>query len=74
MLTMLENSLLPTLQCLRHHARLLVWKRPILFLDMFSITINLQRCHLRVNYGCLLHVSAPAIYIIPLTLQALPAV
>ncbi|KAL6875457.1 general substrate transporter [Trichoderma longibrachiatum] len=27
-----------------------------------------------VNYGCLLHVPAPAIYIVPLTLQALPAV
>ncbi|PON26950.1 galactose-proton symporter, partial [Trichoderma gamsii] len=27
-----------------------------------------------VNYGCLLHVKAPAIYIVPLTLQALPAV
>jgi sugar porter (SP) family MFS transporter len=27
-----------------------------------------------VNYGCLLHVSAPAVFIIPLSLQALPAV
>ncbi|KAM0452295.1 hypothetical protein ACHAPV_008678 [Trichoderma viride] len=27
-----------------------------------------------VNYGCLLHVKAPAIYVVPLTLQALPAV
>ncbi|KAG6038356.1 hypothetical protein E4U41_004270 [Claviceps citrina] len=27
-----------------------------------------------VNYGCLLHVKAPAVYIIPLALQALPAV
>lgn len=26
-----------------------------------------------VNYGCLLHVSAPAVFIIPLALQALPA-
>ncbi|KAK2608411.1 hypothetical protein QQS21_003097 [Conoideocrella luteorostrata] len=27
-----------------------------------------------VNYGCLLHVKAPAVYIVPLALQALPAV
>ncbi|EQK97459.1 quinate permease [Ophiocordyceps sinensis CO18] len=27
-----------------------------------------------VNYGCLLHVPAPAVYIVPLSLQALPAV
>jgi sugar porter (SP) family MFS transporter len=27
-----------------------------------------------VNYGCLLHVSAPAVFIVPLALQALPAV
>ncbi|OAA41715.1 General substrate transporter [Metarhizium rileyi] len=27
-----------------------------------------------VNYGCLLHVAAPAVFIIPLALQALPAV
>jgi hypothetical protein len=27
-----------------------------------------------VNYGCLLHVSAPAVYVVPLALQALPAV
>ncbi|KHN95692.1 General substrate transporter [Metarhizium album ARSEF 1941] len=27
-----------------------------------------------VNYGCLLHVPAPAVFIIPLALQALPAV
>lgn len=27
----------------------------------------------RVNYGCLLHVPAPAVYIVPLALQALPA-
>ncbi|KAG5963773.1 hypothetical protein E4U56_002595 [Claviceps arundinis] len=26
-----------------------------------------------VNYGCLLHVQAPAVYIVPLALQALPA-
>ncbi|EFY98133.2 galactose-proton symporter [Metarhizium robertsii ARSEF 23] len=26
-----------------------------------------------VNYGCLLHVSAPAVFIVPLALQALPA-
>ncbi|KJZ71856.1 hypothetical protein HIM_08701 [Hirsutella minnesotensis 3608] len=26
-----------------------------------------------VNYGCLLHVPAPAVYILPLSLQALPA-
>ncbi|KAM5347162.1 hypothetical protein ACJ41O_010167 [Fusarium nematophilum] len=25
------------------------------------------------NYGCLLHISAPAIYVVPLALQALPA-
>ncbi|KAL7925607.1 general substrate transporter [Trichoderma austrokoningii] len=30
--------------------------------------------YLRINYGCLLHVPAPAIYVVPLTLQALPAV
>lgn len=29
---------------------------------------------LRVNYGCLLHVPAPAVYVVPLSLQALPAV
>jgi hypothetical protein len=28
----------------------------------------------RANYGCLLHATAPAIYIVPLSLQALPAV
>jgi len=28
----------------------------------------------RVNYGCLLHVPAPAVYVVPLALQALPAV
>ena len=28
----------------------------------------------RTNYGCLLHATAPAIYIVPLSLQALPAV
>ncbi|KAM4066636.1 major facilitator superfamily protein [Hirsutella rhossiliensis] len=27
-----------------------------------------------VNYGCLLHVPAPAVYIVPLSLQALPAI
>ncbi|GJN75559.1 hypothetical protein PLIIFM63780_009232 [Purpureocillium lilacinum] len=27
-----------------------------------------------VNYGCLLHVPAPAVYVVPLALQALPAV
>lgn len=27
-----------------------------------------------INYGCLLHVKAPAVYIIPLSFQALPAV
>ncbi|KND93422.1 Quinate permease [Tolypocladium ophioglossoides CBS 100239] len=27
-----------------------------------------------VNYSCLLHVSAPAVYIVPLALQALPAI
>lgn len=28
----------------------------------------------RVNYGCLLHVPAPARYVIPLALQSLPAI
>lgn len=28
----------------------------------------------RVNYGSLLHSSAPAIYVVPLTMQALPPV
>ncbi|KAI9898575.1 hypothetical protein N3K66_006935 [Trichothecium roseum] len=27
-----------------------------------------------VNYGCLLHVSAPAVFILPLSLQAMPAI
>jgi hypothetical protein len=29
---------------------------------------------LRINYGCLLHVKGDALFIIPLTLQGLPAV
>lgn len=27
----------------------------------------------RVNYGCLLHVSSPAVFIVPIALQATPA-
>lgn len=40
-------------------------------------TIASLRCLMifdRVNYGSLLHSSAPAIYVVPLTMQALPPV
>ncbi|KAM0431505.1 hypothetical protein ACHAPT_005483 [Fusarium lateritium] len=37
--------------------------------NVFGIMISFW-----VNYGCLLHVPAPAVYIVPLALQAVPAI
>lgn len=64
----MSNSLLPTLHRSRRHARLLVRTKEITHMDLH---LNLSN---RTNYGCLLHATAPAIYIVPLSLQALPAV
>lgn len=64
----ISNSLLPTLHRSRRHARLLVCTKGMTHMGLHLTLSN------RANYGCLLHATAPAIYIVPLSLQALPAV
>ncbi|PNY28137.1 Quinate permease, partial [Tolypocladium capitatum] len=69
----LIDSILPAVHRLRHHGGLLVRRRPVVAGDDFVSAHAVSSCLLRVNYGCLLHVPAPAVYVVPLALQALPA-